>query len=111
MWKCLGDLGNVCLCMKHSQFTYWRRKARRAYYQHVRGAEKRGIAFEFSLDEYIQWWESHLGEDWIWMRGRHPNQYCMARYYDSGPYAAHNVKCITNRANLAERKHNIRVSA
>lgn len=82
--------------------------ARHAYTTQRHCARRRGIAFEFTYEEWLKWWEKHLGEDWIWKRGPHKNQYCMARYYDDGPYAPHNVKCITNLENIVEAHRNRR---
>lgn len=67
-----------------------------AYRTHKWDAEvARGIEFHFTLLEWIQWWETNLGEDWFQMRGRLSHQYCMARKGDKGPYASWNVECIT----------------
>ena len=78
------------------------KKSRHAFTAQRHRAERRGILFEFTYDEWLAWWWKHLGEDWIWKRGPYKNQYCMARYYDDGPYAPHNVKCITNLENAVE---------
>lgn len=84
-------------------------KIRQAYINHYRRSVKRGIEFQFSFDDWVAWWEEHLGPDWLWMRGSYGNQYVMARYYDDGPYAAHNVKCITASKNCAEIAKNIKI--
>lgn len=71
---------------------------------HKRNAKKRGIEFHFTLEEWIKWWELHLGIRWMQKRGKEKDQYCMARFGDKGPYQAGNVKCITNEQNWAERQ-------
>jgi hypothetical protein len=76
----------------------YERRARRRFAAQKTAAWKRGIAFEFTFPEWVAWWEKHLGDDWLQLRGL----YVMARWYDDGPYAAHNVKCILARENSAE---------
>jgi hypothetical protein len=76
---------------------------RMAFLVHRWGARKhRGIAFEFTYDEWVAWWKQHLGPDWFTLRGRGAGQYVMARFGDKGPYAAGNVKCITMGENCRE---------
>ncbi len=79
------------------------RRAKRLYQMHRHRAKRSGIKFQFSLDEWINWWIKNLGPQWLKKRGRGKNKYCMARIGDRGPYANDNVKCITNRQNASER--------
>lgn len=78
----------------------------RDFYHQKRGACERQIDFDFSFEEWIVWWENELGSTWQKLRGRNKGQYVMARYYDNGPYAPWNVKCITQEENASERKVN-----
>src|ERR1700743_3822258 len=78
-----------------------------AFSDHKHNARVRGIAFDFTLDEWVAWWEGQLGPDWSKMRGCKKHQYVMARYYDDGPYAAHNVKCLTVTENHLERNRRL----
>lgn len=64
------------------------------------------IEFLFSFEEWVKWWEDHLGPNWFQMRGRRKDQYCMCRIGDKGPYATWNVECKTCRENCADRKTN-----
>lgn len=65
--------------------------------------KKRGIKFQFTYEEWVAWWEKHLGPDWFEKRGPQFNKYVMARYGDKGPYAPWNVKCILAGENIDER--------
>ena len=62
----------------------------------------RGIDFHFSFEEWVAWWEKHLGIDWFEKRGRKKGQYVMARKEDKGSYISENVKCITCGSNVKE---------
>ena len=77
-----------------------------AYNDHRRHAKVRRIDFAFTHDEWVAWWQKHLGNDWFKKRGLHHGQYVMARWYDDGPYAPHNVKCILAAQNSAEKRTN-----
>ena len=67
-------------------------------------AGTRGIQFLFTREEWIRWWEVHLGPDWMQKRGCRKGQYVMARDGDEGPYASWNVRCITVEQNHKENK-------
>lgn len=84
------------------------RKKLRAYEGQRNRARRRYILFEFEFDEWCAWWQRHLGDDWMKKRGHYAHQYVMARYFDDGPYATHNVKCITASENCAEIRSNIK---
>jgi len=74
-------------------------------YRYARNnARRRQIVFEFSFEEWINWWEKQLGKRWFEKRGIGKSKYQMARFNDKGPYAVWNVKCITHSQNLSERK-------
>ena len=73
-----------------------------AYHCQLTQAKRRGLAFEFTYEEWIRWWESHLGPDWFQMRGKGSGKFVMSRKLDTGPYAPHNVECKTFRRNIQE---------
>ena len=72
---------------------------RQAYRNQKALARKRGITWEFTLDEWLEWW----GDD-IAHRGSRKGQLCMARYNDTGPYAEWNVRKCTTDCNARERQ-------
>ena len=74
------------------------------YRQHRGTAKSRGIPFLFSFQDWVAWWNHHLGPDWMSKRGSGKGQYVMGRYNDTGPYMPGNVKCITNAENTAEER-------
>lgn len=71
-------------------------KYRKAYAAQERGAKRRGIAWEFSFEEWLSWW----GDD-IDRRGSREFQLQMQRNQDAGPYAAWNVRNGRPRQNVA----------
>jgi hypothetical protein len=77
--------------------------ARHKYELQKRDAEKnRNIKFFMAFEEWWSVWDKsgHWHE-----RGPSPDQYCMARYRDRGPYAVGNVRIITCRENRAEHTY------
>ena len=85
--------------------------ARRKFSDQMHGAEKRGIEFKFTFLEWFEWW-MNTGK---WNeRGNSPEQYCMSRYGDIGPYEPSNVFCNTNYENCRDanlgRKHSDEVN-
>jgi hypothetical protein len=76
------------------------------YHDHKWNCKVRNIEFSFTLDEWIKWWELHLGPDWVSLRGRRKGQYVMARIGDVGSYAPGNVKCVLCEDNHSEMKDN-----
>ena len=69
-------------------------------------AKERGIKFQFSFQEWVKWWERHLGPDWLSKRGRRRGYYVMARNGDKGPYEISNVRCILYEDNCHEQALN-----
>jgi hypothetical protein len=69
------------------------------YHSHRRGAEKRGIDFLFSFDEWWDMWQNsgHWEE-----RGTKNGQYVMARKGDVGPYSVSNVDIILASQNISD---------
>lgn len=76
-----------------------------AYNNHRQRAKRSGIPFEFSLSEWISWWEENLGSEWMKLRGCRSGQYVMARNGDVGPYARWNVRAVTCEQNNSEARH------
>jgi len=79
------------------------RKISKIYQNHMYMAQKRGIPFHFTQEEWVTWWISQLGPDWRQKRGRKRGQYVMARTGDKGAYEPWNVKCVPVTINHAER--------
>ena len=64
------------------------------------GAKKRGIEWQFTYDEWVDWW----GDD-IHKRGPYRGQLVMARYNDTGPYHPDNVFKTTCSQNVRDAQH------
>lgn len=79
------------------------RNISKIYWNHRYMAQRRGIPFLFTQEEWVTWWISHLGPDWRNLRGRRRGQYVMARMGDKGAYEHSNVKCVSVTINHAER--------
>ena len=77
--------------------TNWNPTPKQAYYDHRARAKKRNIEFDMTFEE---WWS--LWKPFWHLRGRKPNEYCMARLGDLGSYRFDNVKIITNIENAKE---------
>lgn len=77
-------------------------KVRAAFRTQKYSAGKRGIRFEFTFDEWVAWWQHHLGDGWMSKKGCRRGQYVMARFGDKGPYTWDNTKCILSEDNHIE---------
>lgn len=84
----------------------WRDPIRRRFIEHRFSTRQRGIEFDFTLEEWVNWWETNLGPRWFTLRGNAPDQYCMARKKDEGPYCGENVYLATNAENRRDRTIN-----
>lgn len=73
-----------------------------AFHNHKGRATQAGIAFHFSFDEWVSWWEGRLGPDWLSKRGCKRGQFVMARHRDAGAYEPSNVRCTTSDTNNSE---------
>ena len=69
-------------------------------------SRNRGIAFRFTFERWVAWWEKHLGPDRLSLRGTKSHQYVMARKGDKGSYCVANVECITASKNMTDANHN-----
>jgi hypothetical protein len=74
-------------------------RLRDAFSKQKHQADRRGIAFTFSFEEWLRVWteSGHLQE-----RGCRRGQYVMARIGDKGPYSFDNVKIIKSGDNNRE---------
>ena len=67
---------------------------RDVYMQQRRNAHKRNIEFQFTFQQWLDWW----GDD-ISKRGKGKDKLCMARCGDTGPYHPSNVYKSTHADN------------
>lgn len=74
------------------------KEKKRKYMIQKRNAEKRGIEFLLTFDEWWQLWEPHYHN-----RGTRKGQMCMCRTLDRGPYAVGNVRIDFVQSNGHER--------
>jgi hypothetical protein len=72
--------------------TEFERRLRHAYASHRRGARKRGIPFQFTFEQWSEWW---LTDNRWSRRGRKAGQLQMGRKSNSGPYSPDNIECVT----------------
>lgn len=83
---------------------------RKAYQSQKDCAKQRKIEFKFTYEEWIVWWDKHLGSDWFNLRGCKRGQYVMARLQDKGSYEDSNIECILHTTNTKDAKNNIGVN-
>lgn len=74
------------------------RNLRTAYHAQKANAKKRGIGWELTFAQWVEWW----GED-IHKRGNGHDNLQMQRIGDSGPYALGNIRKGYPRDNSATR--------
>ena len=72
-----------------------------AYYTQKGSAQKRGIQWNITIDEWVNWW----GDDYQY-RGRKKDQLVMARYGDVGPYETSNIYKSTAADNAGLPRRN-----
>lgn len=77
-------------------------KAKAAFKRQQWDAANRRIEFLFTFENWCHWWETHLGQDWLELRGCKKGQFVMARFKDKGPYAPWNVRPLTVEMNHVE---------
>lgn len=75
------------------------KEAVKKFKAHRGQAVRRGIDFLLTFEQWYIWWQQtgHWHE-----RGCRHYEYVMARHNDEGPYALHNIKCITHGENTRE---------
>lgn len=86
------------MCTSQSVRPGWKSKEYTAYNSQKQGAKKRGIAWDFTFDTWLDWWAA-TGK--FELRGKHRGSYQMCRQGDTGPYAVNNVYCDTVSENSA----------
>lgn len=76
-----------------------RQTAIRRWRNQKSAAKWRGIAFELTFDQWMQWWtdSGHYPD-----RGKHWGEYVMARKGDIGAYAIDNIECIRAERNVVD---------
>jgi hypothetical protein len=77
-------------------------RERKRWFTNQRDAAKvRGIGWNLTFEEWLNIWinSGHLHE-----RGQASHEYCMSRHGDKGKYEIGNVRIITNKENIVERK-------
>jgi len=73
---------------------------KRAYGDQMRHAGERGIVWLFTYEEWLEKWL--VSGKWF-ERGRKPEQFCMCRVGDDGPYSNRNCFIATVEENLIQR--------
>lgn len=76
-----------------------------AYARQKWSAADREIEFNFTFEEWVSWWETQLGPNWMQLRGRTKGKYHMARKGDVGPYSAENVIMLSCSQNSSDGAH------
>jgi hypothetical protein len=66
-------------------------------------AKNRGINFDFSFEEWVDWWGKDMS-----LRGCKKGQLVMARKNDTGPYHPNNVYKQTCGENVADMRRRVR---
>ena len=74
----------------------------KAFNEQRHNANRRGIPFLLTYDQWLNWWVTALGPDWKKLRGRTKRKYCMARNNDAGAYEIDNIKCIRHSENITD---------
>jgi len=72
---------------------------RQAYANQKRNASQRGITWNFTLSEWIEWW----GDDFA-LRSNKSDGLVMARINDTGPYEPDNVLKLSQQLNKMDRQ-------
>lgn len=76
------------------------------YRMAAKHAAIRGIEWQFTYEQWVAWWERHLGPKWLEKRGPRKGQYIMGRKGDEGPYHSDNVYCVTAEGNVSDSYRN-----
>ena len=79
--------------------------AKLRFREHRKGANSRGISFQFTFEEWYNWWLSN-GVDRNIPRANNGSTLCMCRYGDTGPYHPSNVYCATKSQNNIDAHKN-----
>jgi hypothetical protein len=80
------------------------RVTRAAWARQRQNAQKRGIAFLLTFEQWRDWWLAELAKKGsLAKRGAGKRRYAMCRFRDLGPYALGNIYCGTPKQNSAAR--------
>ncbi len=75
--------------------------ARHKFTQARLHARERGIGWDYTYDD----WRNDWDQSGHWLeRGPGPNQFCMSRRNDRGPYRRGNTEIVTNQQNWDSQK-------
>jgi hypothetical protein len=76
------------------------KQAKRKWFDQRQSARNRGIKFDFSFEDWLQFWldSGHWSERGV----KTADQYVMSRIGDTGPYKRDNVVIKTNKENVLE---------
>ena len=77
--------------------------AKKKYSRHRAQARFRNIDFNFSFEDWYEWWLQHGVDKNVHTRWRGPDRLCMCRYGDVGAYEWNNVYCATHIKNVHDR--------
>ena len=89
--------------LKAARYNRWKKAhpERAAFHAQRGNAKRRGIAWEFTFDEWWAWWQT----DGRWeRRGSRTGKLVMARFGDVGPYSPDNVRPLTPAENTRDRR-------
>ena len=79
-------------------------KAKRRYNNQSWTARQRGIDFNFTFEEWYNWWLSNgVDKETAPAEYTHSNRLEMCRFNDQGPYEDGNVYCGTHKQNMKDR--------
>lgn len=82
--------------------------ARWKYHKHKAQAKFRNIGFNFTFEDWYQWWLTNGVDKNQHVEWTGCNRPCMCRKGDIGPYEESNVYCASNRQNASDLNSNIR---
>lgn len=80
----------------------WKDPLYQAYYHQQKNAERRGIKFRLTFEQWRAVWQ---GSGKLPLRGRGQGKYCMARFGDKGAYEVGNVSIILFDRNSRDMRH------
>jgi|DEB0MinimDraft_4_1074332.scaffolds.fasta_scaffold23367_4 ferredoxin-thioredoxin reductase catalytic subunit len=79
--------------------------AKQRYAWHRQTAKKRGIAFNFTFNEWYDWWLSNGIDKNTQTKDSSFKKMCMCRYNDQGAYEFGNVYCATQLQNIKDQDY------
>lgn len=76
--------------------------AKKRFSRHRSQAKFRNIDFDFSFEEWYEWWLNHGVDKNVEVKWQGDKRLCMCRYGDKGGYEPSNVYCGTHAENASE---------